>query len=155
MQQLKKFLLLFRDSCRDNSFLSGIDQVEGFVSKVLSLVMVAIILVASYDLIFLLCQQLFYTPLGFFTEGLLEIFGLFLNILIALEILENITAYLRKHVVQVELVIVTSLIAVARKIIILDLSKTSGSQVMGLALAILALSLSYWIVRRGNSKKIL
>jgi len=47
----------------------------------------------------------------------------FLNVLIALEILENITAYLRKHVVQVELVIVTSIIAVARKIIILDFEK--------------------------------
>ena len=77
---------------------------------------------------------------------------MFLNILIALEILENITAYLRKHVVQVELVIVTSLIAIARKIIILDLTKVKGIDIIGLATAILALSISYWIIRTSNTK---
>ncbi len=148
MRQLKNFFLLFRDSCRDKSFIDGIDQLEGFVSKVLSIVMSVVILVAVVDLIILLSTELFTAPFGFFNKTLFEIFGLFLNILIALEILENITAYLRKHVVQVELVIVTSLIAVARKIIILDLEKTTGIEIIGLAIAILALSLSYWIIRR-------
>jgi Phosphate-starvation-inducible E. len=60
-------------------------------------------------------------------DTLFVIFGLFLNVLIALEILENITAYLKKHVIQVELVIVTSLIAVSRKIIILDLEKKTAA----------------------------
>jgi uncharacterized membrane protein (DUF373 family) len=59
-----------------------------------------------------------------------------LTVLIALEILENITAYLRKHIIQVELVIVTSIIAIARKIIILDFEKTSGIDLIGLAIAI-------------------
>ena len=91
------------------------------------------------------------SPSGFFKSTLSEIFGLFLSVLIALEILENITAYLRKHVVQVELVIVTSLTAVARKIIILDLEKITGVSLIGLAVAILALSISYWIVRNIHS----
>jgi uncharacterized membrane protein (DUF373 family) len=75
-----------------------------------------------------------------------------LNVLIALEILENITAYLKKHVIQVELVIVTSIIAVARKIIILDLEKTSGVDIIGLGIALLSLSISYWIIRNMNTK---
>ncbi|MEQ9551303.1 MAG: phosphate-starvation-inducible PsiE family protein [Coleofasciculus sp. G3-WIS-01] len=148
MQRLKKLLLLLKDSCRDNSFLIAIEQVEGIVSKILSLVMIAVILVAMFDLIIVLSKQLLVEPVGFFNESLFEVFGLFLNVLIALEILENITAYLRKHVVQVELVIVTSLIAVARKIIILNLEKTGGIEIIGLALAILSLSISYWIIRR-------
>lgn len=86
------------------------------------------------------------------TKVLFTIFGLFLNVLIAFEILENITAYLKKHVIQVELVIVTSLIAVARKIIILDLEKTAGIDLIALATAIFALSISYWIVRNVTSK---
>ncbi|PMB42507.1 hypothetical protein CEN47_01240, partial [Fischerella thermalis CCMEE 5319] len=89
---------------------------------------------------------------GKFNKTLFTIFGLFLNILIALEILENITGYLKKHVLQVELVIVTSLIAVARKIIILDLEKVSGIDIIGLGIALLALSISYWIVRKTTSK---
>lgn len=87
----------------------------------------------------------------FFRKTLLDIFGLFLSVLIALEILENITAYLKKHVVQVELVIVTSLTAVARKIIILDLKEVTGVGLIGLAIAILALSLSYLIVKSVHS----
>ncbi|HBL11524.1 MAG TPA: hypothetical protein DD379_08980 [Cyanobacteria bacterium UBA11162] len=153
MQQLKKVLRLFRDSCRDNSFLAGIEQIEGIVSKVLSVVMIAVILVAVFDLVVLLSKQLLTSPAGFFNTTLFEIFGLFLNVLIALEILENITAYLRKHVVQVELVIVTSLIAVARKIIILDLKKTEGIEIIGLAIAIFSLSFSYWIIRRSNKSQ--
>ncbi len=83
-------------------------------------------------------------------DALFVIFGLFLNVLIALEILENITAYLKKHVIQVELVIVTSLIAVSRKIIILDLEKKTAADLIGLATAIFALSISYLIVRYTN-----
>ena len=43
--------------------------------------------------------------------------------------------------------IVTSLIAVARKIIILDFEKVDGTELIGLGITIFALSISYWIVR--------
>ena len=137
---------------KDDSFLSFIKVIETLVSKALSIAMVIVILVGIIDLIIYLSQNLFESPLGFFNKTLIQVFGLFLNILIALELLENITAYLKKHVVQVELVIVTSLIAVARKIIIFDFSKATGIDLMGLALAIFALSISYWLIRRLNTK---
>ena len=137
---------------KDEHFLSFIKITETFVSKILSIAMVIMILVAIVDLIIFLSQNIFESPLGFFNKSLIQVFGLFLNILIALELLENITAYLKKHVVQVELVIVTSLIAVARKIIIFDFSKATGIDLIGLALAIFALSISYWLIRRLNIK---
>lgn len=136
----------------DETFLSFIKLIESLVSKVLSMAMVIVIVVAIIDLVIFLSQNIFESPLGFFSKTLIQIFGLFLNVLIALELLENITAYLKKHVVQVELVIVTSLIAVARKIIIFDFSKASGIDLIGLALAIFALSISYWLIRRLNAK---
>ncbi|MBD0346272.1 MAG: phosphate-starvation-inducible PsiE family protein [Coleofasciculus sp. Co-bin14] len=153
MKRLRKFLSLFRDSCRDKSFLDGVDQVEHFVSKILSIVMAVVILVAVFDLVVFLFKSLFLTPLGSFNKTLFEIFGLFLNILIALEILENITVYLRKNVVLAELVIITTLVAIARKIILIDFEKTSGIDIIGLAIAILSLSISYWIIRRLNNPK--
>ncbi|MBD2446611.1 phosphate-starvation-inducible PsiE family protein [Nostoc sp. FACHB-152] len=136
----------------DEAFMHFIENIEVIVSKVLSVLMVLVILAAIGDLGVFLVRELFDTPYGKFNTTLFKIFGLFLNILIALEILENITAYLRKHVFQVELVIVTSLIAVARKIIILDLEKVSGIDIIGLGIAILALSISYLIIRSSNSK---
>jgi len=137
---------------KDENFLDFIKVIETLVSKILSFAMVIIILVGVFDLTIYMFQNLDETPLGFFNKVLMEIFGLFLNILIALELLENITAYLKKHVVQVELVIVTSLIAVARKIIIFDFAKSTGIDLIGLALAIFALSISYWLIRRMNIK---
>lgn len=136
---------------KDENFLALIKKIENLVSKVLSLVMVIVILVAVFDLGIVIVKQLFTPSYGFLGRTLIDIFGLFLNVLIALEILENITAYLRKHIIQVELVIVTSIIAVARKIIILDFEKTSGIDLIGLAVAIFSLAISYWIIRRTNN----
>ena len=139
----------------DANFMTGIHWMEGFVSKILSLVMVFIIIISVGDLIIVVYQNFLTRPDIFLDKTLFLLFGLFLDVLIALEILENITAYLRKHVVQVELVIVTSLVAVARKIIIFDFSKykeAAGENLLGLGMAIFALSISYWIVRRLNRK---
>jgi uncharacterized membrane protein (DUF373 family) len=147
---LRKVLSKVAASNKDENFLGGIEKLQGIVAKFLSIAMVLVILAALVDLGWFLFKELVSEPFGFFSSTLIEIFGLFLNILIALEILENITAYLRKNVLQVELVIVTSLIAVARKIIILDFEKTSGIDLIGLAIAIFALSISYWIIRSNN-----
>lgn len=149
---LRPLVRIFKIFNQDEKFLEFLSVIEGLVSKALSLAMVLVILVAVYDLGIFLTTELFRVPFGFTGTTLTKIFGLFLNVLIALEILENITAYLKKHVVQVELVIVTSLIAVARKIIILDLEKTTGTDLVGLAVAILSLSISYLIVRSLSPK---
>jgi uncharacterized membrane protein (DUF373 family) len=133
----------------DEQFLHRLRQVEGIVSKVLSIAMVLVILVTVIDLGVVLYKSLFLSDTnGFLKTTLTEIFGLFLSVLIALEILENITAYIRKHVVQVELVIATALTAVGRKLIILDLEKVPGVSLLGLAAALFALSISYLIVRK-------
>jgi uncharacterized membrane protein (DUF373 family) len=147
---MRKLLNLVRRINKDDVFMHLIENIEVFVSKILSIAMVVVIAVAIFDLGIYLVSELFTTDYGKFNKVLFNVFGLFLNILIALELLENITAYLRKHVVQVELVIVTSLIAIARKIIILDLSKVTGIDIIGLGVAILALSISYWIIRTSN-----
>jgi uncharacterized membrane protein (DUF373 family) len=148
----KFFNRLFKSFSDDAAFLRVIGKLETFVSKLLSIGMIIVIIVAVGDLAVYLGTALLTeaSEKGFFKSTLIEIFGLFLSILIALEVLENITAYLRKHVIQTELVIATSLTAVARKIIILDLNKISGIDIIGLAIAIFALSISYWIVRRSR-----
>ncbi|HAC63476.1 MAG TPA: hypothetical protein DCF68_08025 [Cyanothece sp. UBA12306] len=146
---IKKLRVFFKDQ----NFLKLIHLVENVVSKVLSLALIAVIFVSIIELILVLFNDLFTTePIGFLSRTLIEIFGLFLNILIALELLENITAYLKKHIVQVELVVVTALIAVARKIIIFDTSKYEKTDLMALAVASLALSISYLLIRLLNQK---
>lgn len=137
-----------REGMKDDNFLGFLGRIEVWVSKILSIMMLLVIFLSVFQLGRVLILELTsVSPNDYSTKVLFTIFGLFLNVLIAFEILENITAYLKKHVIQLELVIVTSLIAVARKIIILDLEKTAGIDLIALATAIFALSVSYWIVR--------
>lgn len=142
----------------DESFLHTIEGIERIVSKILSLGMIVVILIAIAQLSYSLGQKILITlnqPSNeSFNTTLFELFGLFLNVLIALEILENITAYLRKHVIQVELVIVTSLIAVSRKIIILDLEKKGSDDLIALAVAVFSLSISYLIIHYLAKKRV-
>lgn len=153
MWLFKNLYKKLRRAGQDENFLHGLENLEVVVSKILSLGMIIVILASLWNLGLFLFLELLTTPPDNFGKDLFKVFGLFLNVLIALEILENITAYLKKHVIQVELVIVTSIIAVARKIIILDLEKIEGIQIIGLAIAVFSLSISYWIIRSQNAKK--
>ena len=153
MRIFRRFKAIFSE---DEKFLEAIESIEGIVSKILSVGMIFVTFVAIAQLSYALIEKIMLTierpSNDSFNTTLFELFGLFLNVLIALEILENITAYLRKHVIQVELVIVTSLIAVARKIIILDLEKKSSSDLIALAVAVFSLSVGYAIVHQTNKR---
>ena len=79
---------------------------------------------------------------------LLEIFGFFLLVLIGVELLETIKAYLLEKVVHVEIVLEVALIAIARKVIILDLEKYDSLTVLGIAGLILAVAAAFFAVKR-------
>lgn len=147
---MRRFVRQVRQASSDESFVRLLQGVESLAAKILSIGMAIVILVSVADLCIFLFQELATEPYGFFSSTLLEIFGLFLNVLVALEILENITAYLKKHIIQVELVIATALTAVGRKIIIFDFKSSTGLDLVGLGVAVVALAVGYWLVRRSN-----
>jgi uncharacterized membrane protein (DUF373 family) len=138
----------------DEAWHHGIERIEKWVAKVLSLLLIGVIGVAVFDLGWALVQSIFVSRAVMSGKTLFAIFGLFLNVLIALELLENVAGYLQKNVIQVELVIVTAMIAIARKIILLDLDKISDGELAGLALAMVSLAGSYWVMRTvGNCSR--
>jgi len=150
---MKNFLIKFVDIFKDRNFLKVIHLTENIVSKILSLALIFVIFISLYDLIIALLSDITIEDSSvFFEKTLLELFGLFLNILIALELLENITAYLRKHIIQLELVLTTALIAVARKIVIFDPKQYDKDNLISLGFVTLALSASYALVRYFNIK---
>ena len=153
MKQFRRMFVLTRKGLTDKNFVRTLGRLEALAARLLSTIMVVIIMVAIVDLALFVGRDLFSGPERFLDKTLFRIFGLFLDVLIALEILENITAYLKQHVIQVELVIATSLVAVARKIIIFDFSKSSGIELIGLASAVISLSTSYWIIRNLGLKR--
>jgi uncharacterized membrane protein (DUF373 family) len=83
---------------------------------------------------------------------LLEIFGFFLLILIGIELLETLRAYLVEQVVHVEVVLEVALIAIARKVIILEPKEMPGVTVFAIAALILALATGFLLVRRSRRR---
>ena len=71
-----------------------------------------------------------------------------LMVIIGLELLESIKAYLESHVIHVEVVLLVALVAVARKIILLDYKDISHSMLFAVAALVIALSVGYFVIRR-------
>lgn len=146
----KLYKHIFQTS-EDGRFLRFLDNMEVLLAKFLSLLMIGVCFFTVYDLCIFLGSSFIIAslkaPLTASKDSLFEAFGLFLNVLIALELLENITVYLKEHSVRYELVVITSLIAVSRKIIIFDIEKKNAIDLMALAVAVLTLSISYLIIR--------
>jgi uncharacterized membrane protein (DUF373 family) len=77
------------------------------------------------------------------------IFGAIFTVIIALEFKRSllVVAQRQQSIVQVRTVVLIALLAIVRKVIILDLASTDALQVFALAAAILALGAVYWLVR--------
>jgi uncharacterized membrane protein (DUF373 family) len=95
------------------------------------------------------------TPPMLILEGpqLLEIIGLVLLIMIGVELVETIKTYFNDRVVHVEVVLEVALIAIARKVIIVDVKEFSSESIIGIAALVLALSTGYYLQKRARTFK--
>ena len=117
--------------------------------KILAVLMTLIILWGIGDVIWILFQKLREHPFMLLSiHDIFATFGAFLAVLIAIEIFVNITLYLRKDIIHVELVIATALMAIARKVIIFDYKIISPPYVWAAGAVVLALGITYWLVTR-------
>jgi len=115
--------------------------------KILALLMVLVIYWSIADVLLVLYDRLVTPPMWLLNvEDILQTFSAFMVVLIAIEIFINIRLYLGTSVLPVQLVLATALMAVARKVIVLDLKIVKADQIIGIALVTMALGLSYWLV---------
>jgi uncharacterized membrane protein (DUF373 family) len=77
------------------------------------------------------------------------VFGMILTVIIALEFKRSLLVATERRgtIVQVRTVILIAMLAVVRKLIILDLAASTATLTFALAAAILALGGVYWLVR--------
>jgi uncharacterized membrane protein (DUF373 family) len=81
---------------------------------------------------------------------LLDLFGVFLLVLIGIELLDTIKVYFKENVVHVEVVVLVAIIAIARKIVILKAEELPGETLLGIAAMLVALALTYYLIRRAG-----
>ncbi len=117
--------------------------------RVLAVLMALVIIWGVADVIWILYQRLSEPPILLLNiSDLFEVFGAFLAVLIAIEIFINIRLYLGADVLPVQLVIATALMAICRKIIVLDFEKVSADYILASAATVLALGLTYWLISK-------
>ncbi|WP_026957282.1 phosphate-starvation-inducible PsiE family protein [Aliagarivorans taiwanensis] len=115
--------------------------------KILAALMVLVILWGIGDVIYVLYQRLIAPPFMLLNiNDIFYTFGAFMAVLIAVEIFINIRLYLEANVFPVRLVVATALMAVARKVIVLDVDKLDATYIFAIAATVLALGVTYWLM---------
>ena len=124
------------------------------VINVTLLVMLAIVVVlATVDLGWLIIKDILSPPILLLDIAeLLELFGAFLLVMIGLELLGTIKTYITKNTIHVEVVLLVAIIAIARKVVILEPKELDGAGLLGIAAIILALTAGYYLVRLGRRR---
>ncbi len=136
-------------SVHEDRLISYLHKVIRFAVKILAVLMVLVIIWGIGDVIHVLYTRLNQPPyLLLSINDLLETFGAFLAVLIAIEIFINIRLYLGTNIVPVKLVVATALMAISRKVIILDLDKLTPDYLLGIGAVVLGLGISYWLITR-------
>lgn len=129
--------------------IEGLQGIIHWSVRCLAILMVLVIIMGVVDVAWTLYQRVSAPPAYILTmSDILATFGAFMAVLIAIEIFINITIYLREDIIHVKIVVATALMAVARKVIILDVEKTEPEYLWGLATLVMATSIGYWLVAK-------
>lgn len=113
-----------------------------------------VVLVSTVELGYLIVKDLLAPPFFWMeADALLEVFSFFLLILIGVELIESLRAYLAENVVHVEVVLDVALIAIARKVIVLDMKAGSGGTVAAIAALIAAIGVAYYVIKKAGGLK--
>ena len=133
----------------DEPLVRGLHWVIRMAVRVLAILMTGVIAFGVADVVYVLYKRLMAEPAWFLEiSDILATFGAFMAVLIAIEIFVNIVSYLREDVIHVRIVLATALMAIARKVIILDYSTTSPQYIYATAAVVAAMALAYWLIVR-------
>jgi uncharacterized membrane protein (DUF373 family) len=126
-----------------------LEKFERIIVLTLMAFMMFAVLLATIEVGVILWQQMVKPPLMLLdVKEMMEVFGFILMVVIGLELLETIKAYLDKKVIHVEVVLLVAIVAVARKIIIMDYKEITPEMIFAVAALVISLSIGFFAVRR-------
>lgn len=111
--------------------------------------MIIVIIFGVIDVGWTIYERILEKPRFILTMGdILVTFGAFMVVLIAIEIFQNIILYLRDDVIHVKIVLATALMAIARKVIILDFDELQPMYIFATGTVLLATGITYFFVHK-------
>lgn len=133
--------------------LPFIKSLEKIIIQVLVVLMAIVLLLSTVELAWVIIKDVITPPILLLEiDELLEIFGLFMLVLIGIELLDTIAkTYMAESVDHAQIVMTVAIIAIARKVIIMDVKDLSGLALAGIAAIILALSIGYYLIKKKDA----
>ena len=127
---------------------------KGLIQLLMGLMAIVLVL-GTLDLAWFVLQNIITPPYVLFDVNLLlDVFGMFMLVLIGIELLETIMkTYITQGPPHYETVLSVAIIAIARKVIILDVEKVDSLSLIGIAAIILALTVGYFMMKRARQEK--
>jgi uncharacterized membrane protein (DUF373 family) len=123
---------------------------EIIVVQVLTLLMAVVVIAALLHLILNILRDILFTSFDPTNPAIFQsVFGAIFTVVIALEFKRSIlvTSERAEGLVRVRVVILIGMLAIVRKLIILDLGKGQSETLFALSAAFLSLGAVYWLVR--------
>ena len=128
-----------------------VKTVERYIIKTLIGLMSLLLVIATIQLGYMVVKSILESDVFILDlDVLMDLFGVFLLVLIGIELLDTIKVYFKKHDIHVEVVMLVALIAIARKVILMDFEKHSGLEVLGIAAIVIALALGYYFIKKAG-----
>jgi uncharacterized membrane protein (DUF373 family) len=132
-----------------------VNKFEKGVYAVLMILLMLVLLGSLLDLVWLLYDALIVTtPALLEQRELITVLGAFLLVLIGVELLDTIKAYFRENAIHVEIVVLLAIIAVARKVILLDPASMTGYEfgveMMGIGVIVVGLAAGYYLIKKAG-----
>jgi uncharacterized membrane protein (DUF373 family) len=127
------------------------ESIETYISYALLALMTVIVISATLEVGYVIATDIFKPP-GFFigVEDLFDLFGLFLMVLIGLELMASIQMYIKSHEIHAEIMLLIAITAITRKVVILDAKVIDPLLLFGIAAVIVALTLGFYLLRRSR-----
>jgi len=135
--------------------ITSIEKIEKGIYAALMVMLVIVLITAMIDLAMLLFSALLTTsPILMESYEMINVLGAFLLVLIGVELLDTIKAYFRENTIHVEIVILLAVIAVARKVILMDPSNMNGFEygfeMMSIGVIIVGLTAGYYLIKKAG-----
>jgi len=134
-------------------FFNILKKCEKFMIQALMVMMAIVLGLATLDLGWLIIKDITHPPYFLLdVNQLLDIFGLFMLVVIGIELLETIMkTYITQGQPHYEVVLSVAIIAISRKVIILDLKEVDSLSLIGIGSIIVALTIGYFLMKRSQS----
>jgi uncharacterized membrane protein (DUF373 family) len=131
----------------------AIKKFQKSIILVLVALMAVVLFLSTIELAWIIIKDIITPPILLLEiDELLELFGLFMLVLIGIELLDTIVkTYMNESANHAQIVMAVAIIAIARKVIILDVKDLSGLALIGIAVIILALSIGYYLINKKDA----